>query len=241
MALKDLIASKASLSEGVIEEIVSGYVRYDADNKSVFLTPESQSLSNKAKILVYLVALQGWPFVLDEAVPVDAKPSEIEEHTGIRGGSLRPTLRELKDRRILVEKGSRYSVRSVSLHDIKAELGAGTSNDSSVLKSERKAKPKNKADPAVSEQRAEGPQKKTARRSSPSVNKQERLVSWLDKGFFDQPRSLSDIQKRFHKEAVIVPMTSLPQYLLGAVRSGRLEREKLDQNGKSIWVYRKAN
>ena len=93
MGLKDLIASKSSLAEDVIEEIVSEYVRYDTDHKAVFLTPEGHELSGKSKVLVYLVALQGWPFVIDDVVPTDPKPGEIEEHTGIPGGTLRPLLR----------------------------------------------------------------------------------------------------------------------------------------------------
>ena len=94
MGLKDLIASKSSLAEDVIEEIVSEYVRYDTDHKAVFLTPEGHELSGKSKVLIYLVALQGWPFVMDDVVPTDAKPGEIEEHTAIPGGTLRPLLKE---------------------------------------------------------------------------------------------------------------------------------------------------
>jgi hypothetical protein len=244
MGLKDLIASKSSLAEDVIEEIVSEYVRYDTDHKAVFLTPEGHELSGKSKVLIYLVALQGWPFVVDDLVPTDPKPGEIEEHTGIPGGTLRPLLKELKDRRIIIEKSGRYSVLSAALQSIKKELGSASSASSTRSRpKKRKAgpKPNNEAEEASEIAEAgSSVKKKTARKSASTVNVAERFTSWIDQGYFDDWKTLSDVQKRFHKEAVMVPQTSMPNYLLGAVRAGRLERDKHDINGKTVWAYRKA-
>jgi hypothetical protein len=49
MALKDLIASKASLTEDAIEEIVAEFARFDPDHKAIVFTPESYKLSSKVK------------------------------------------------------------------------------------------------------------------------------------------------------------------------------------------------
>lgn len=242
MSLKDLIASKSSLAEDVIEEIVSEYVRYDTDHKAVFLTPEGHELSGKSKVLVYLVALQGWPFILDDVVPMDPKPGEIEKHTGIHGGSLRPLLKELKDRRIVIEKGGRYSVLSAALQSIKKELGSAPSASRSKPK-KRKASSKPNIEAEEASENAEAgssAKKKTARKSASKGNVAERFNSWIDQGYFNDWKTLSDVQKRFHKEAIMVPQTSMPIYLLGAVRAGRLEREKHDVSGKTVWAYKKA-
>lgn len=57
-------------------------------------------------------------------------------------------------------------------------------------------------------------------------------------GFFDEGRTLSDVQTRFHEEAIIIPQTSIPSYLLKAVRDNRLSRRKEKLEGKERWVYR---
>src|SRR5262245_5628979 len=122
MPLKDLIAPKAAMNEAAIEAIVNGYVTYDVDTKTVTLMPKAESLSNRAKILVYLVALQGWPFVVDDPVAAAMKPGELEEHLGMAGGSLRPNLTHLRDSRLVVVDDGAYSVRAAMLPAIAAEL-----------------------------------------------------------------------------------------------------------------------
>ncbi|WP_152613441.1 hypothetical protein [Inquilinus limosus] len=248
MALKDLVASKASLTEEAIEEIVSDYVRFDVDQKTVFLTPESHKLSNKAKILIYLTALQGWPFVIDEIVPSDAKPSEIEDHTGIPGGTLRPILKELKDRKIIFEKGGRYSVHSAALRTIKSETD-GPSNGTRERRPKRVSQKQKDTSFSISSLESSDsdipilsamPKKRDTRKAASPINLAARFQSWIDEGFFNEWRTLSDVQKRFHREAIIVPQTSIPKYLLSAVRSRQLERDKKTINGRNVWAYHKT-
>ena len=234
MALKDLIASKAALAEEVIEEIVSEFARYDPDHKTIILTPKAHDLPSKAKVLIYLVALQGWPFVVDEPVPTDSKPGEIEQYTGIMGGTLRPILKELKDRSVIIERGGRYFVRDVGLGAIKAELD-GRSSAEHQIKSWRRAR--------VTPAKERGSEKETMRRTRRSAEAgiQEQFDALFEEGFFDKPKTLADVQRQFHKHAIIVPQSSIPPYLLKAIRSGRLERDKDDVNGRRVWVYTKKH
>src|SRR5579859_1470358 len=109
MALKDLVASKATLKEADIEAIVADYVRYDEDEKEIAFTPGGSALAARKKLLIYLVALQGWPFISAD-VPTDASPTEISEHLGMPGGTVRPMLGELRDRNLIAAKAGRYFV-----------------------------------------------------------------------------------------------------------------------------------
>src|SRR5262249_17016980 len=67
----------------------------------------------------------------------------------------------------------------------------------------------------------------------------EKFNGWITEGFFDNPRTLSEVQGRFHEQGDILPPTSIPSSLLAAVRArpARLVRKKADVNGKDVWVY----
>jgi hypothetical protein len=252
MALKDLVAEKGTLDEAAIERIVAPYVRYDADAREVHFVPGFAGLSNKAKILVYLVALQGWRFVAEDPIPTDARPTDIETATGIPGGSLRPALRTLSENHQVYEKDSRYSVRGTSLPAIEAELNGGeehpivrrprppASKSAKITATGQPVTEKDQAADAPSaedEVVAEGDAKKSRKVGSKTGNVAATFERWIDEGYFDEPRTLSDAQKRFRKEAVMVPQTSLPSYFLSAVRKGRLTREEVEANGKRVWAY----
>jgi hypothetical protein len=125
MALRDLVANKAALTEDGIEKIVGPYIRYDVEAKELALTPEGGELPSKAKILVYLVALQGWRFVTEESVAADAKPAQLERALGIQGNTLRPKLKALSDSHLIVSRDGRYSVGVASLAAIRRAIGEG--------------------------------------------------------------------------------------------------------------------
>ena len=225
MALKDLVLSKATLTEEVIEKIVSGRVHYDVDECTISLTASGASLPAKKKLLTYLVALQGWPYVTDSSVHTDASPAELEQQLGIPGGTIRPMLTELRDKHLLSNKGGRYSVRAGGLHAITAEL-QGTAMPDEV-------KPASAAPRRSRASSAENRRVKGAKTGSQSAL----FARWIEEGFFDQPRRHADVVKKFRQAGVVVSPTSMPQLFLKAVRGGQLERNEAEVSGRSVWVY----
>lgn len=245
MALKDLVAEKGTLDEAAIERIVEPYVRYDVHAKEIRFMPAFAGLSNKAKILVYLVALQGWRFVTDEPMQSDARPADIEAATGIRGGSLRPVLRGLSENHHISEKGSRYSVRGTSFPVIETELNGGeervvVGRQRPAARKSAKRTSEGEAVMDTDETAADAETKKSRKLGRKTGNVAATFERWIDEGYFDEPRTLSDVQKRFRKEAIMVPQTSLPSYFLAAVRKGRLTRDEVEANGKTVWAYTTA-
>lgn len=239
MALKDLTAQKSALAEEAIEEIVADFIRYDVDDKEIVLTAEGAKLPNKSKILVFIVALQGWPFVSDQAVPTDVKPSDLEEKLGIPGGTLRPTLKDLKDRHILVARSGRYSARTASLQAIKEELkdaDRGSGRSRSTRQSRKKSATKTKS--------AEPDQSATSLKSpgGGSVRIPDWIAKWIKDGFFEGLRTLGDVQNHFHELGMIVPQHRLSTPMKKAVtpsldEPAPLKRSKREVNGKKVWVY----
>ena len=243
MALKNLIAQKAKLTEEAIEDIMSEYARYDIEEREIVFTPEAAALSSKAKVLVFLVAQQGWPFVVDDAIDVEIAPSYMEDLLGIQGGTLRPILKNLKDRNILVAKSGKYSVRPSGLDAVKAELDGrpiasrrakkGVGNKKSIETQEGDENSINTT-PSPDQESARTP--RSVKRSGLGTGKAfDELVNG---GFFDDGKTLADLQKRFHERAIIINQSSLPNYLLRAIRNDRLSREKETVGGKRVWVYK---
>ena len=238
MALKNLVAEKATLTEEAIEGIVEKYVRYDTDEKDIAFTPDFANLNNKAKILVYLVALQGWSFVTDEAIATTAKPAILSEVLGIPGGTLRPTLKELKDGHLIAVKSGQYSVRSSNLASIKAAVESASSGGP-VTRTKRKSSKKSSSKKKATRKNAqEGTSQSGSSRQKNSGLKQM-IDDWISGGWFDSGKTTNDVKERFHEEAIIVPASSIPGYLISAVRNAKtLSRKKEDVNGKQVWVYR---
>ena len=233
MALKDLVASKATLNEAAIEAIVSKYVRYDLDHKEVALTPAGAALPAKKKVLVYLVALQGWAFVSDEEVPHDASPADLGDRLGMPGGTIRPMLMDLKDRHFIASKDNRYSVRAANLPSITSELN----EDEGARAAKKPASARRKAkEPA----QAASPGRRRNSSGGKRGSQAAKFEAWIDQGYFGQARSLNDVAKKFRQAGVIVARTSIPQLLLKAVRNERLNREEAEVAGKSVWVYRRV-
>ncbi|PRH86768.1 hypothetical protein C5L14_15815 [Labrys okinawensis] len=247
MALKDLIAQRSALAEDAIEQIIKNYVRYDPDEREIAFTPEFASLGNKGKILVYLVAIEGWSFVVDNPVVTETKPADLEDKLGIPGGSLRPTLKDLKDRHLVVSKGAGYSVRASSLSAIQRELDARAGDAPAPVRGRKTTKKAKTTATDSIEKLANGnpgeaggtpaTKEQKKRKSASGGDLKQTFSGWIAEGFFDKPKTLADVQARFHEEAILIPRTSIPKYLLAGVRDKALSRNKQDVNGKHLWVY----
>jgi hypothetical protein len=250
MALKDLVADDPALKEQAIESIVTEYVRYDSKQKVIVFTTSATNLTNKQKVLIYLVAIQGWPFISDEPVPNAASPSDLERALGIPGNTLRPLLKDLHDRHLIASHAQKYFVHTspFQLASIQTELGThGTRAPVSTraMPTRRRSRQANSPEPRQAEQerkpkpdREAKPAKAKTHSVEGSGNYLDMLKTWVEQGFFDKKRTLNEVQQKFHEAAVILPRTSLPFYLLTAVRAPNLlQRAKENVNGKLVWVY----
>lgn len=223
MPLKDLVAKKSEIAESVIETIVSKHVRYYSDALEIGFTPEGAALSGENKVLVYLVALLGWRYVLEESPAVSTKPADLEKALGIPGGTLRPFLKKLKDAHLIASGDDGYSVREGNLEAVAATIAG----------EKRRSRRKASNAPNAIKAKTTGSGVKRASSSPISV----KLEAWFTDSFFKTPRTLGAVHKRLHEHGVIAPQTSLSGPLLRAVQQGRLMRQKVSEDGKQVWAY----
>lgn len=234
MALKDLITQRAVVAEQQIEEIVADYVGYDVNEKVVVHRPAFAKLSNKRKILVHFVALQGWQHLTEDEVRTNASPADLEDALHIAGGTLRPILKDLKDRHLINASGRKYSVSPAALENIKAEIKGPGDREAGETTPRPRIKRTRRIVGAKADRQAGAKKPGKKARAGDRVAK---FDAWIKDGFFDEPKTLNEVRARFHKKGDIVPRTSLPGYLLAALRDDRLEREKKNIGGKNVWVY----
>ncbi len=225
MALKDLIADKSALTEEAIEGIVSAHIHYYLDTGEIGFKPDGQSLSNERKILVYLTAIHGWRYVTDNPPDTPTKPANLSDALGIPGGTLRPTLKSLKDSHLITADGGEYAIQTSRLSAI-----------ASTVNGEKKTKGNKRTAKSA---RGKVKKKKTASRK-PASKITSRLQEWIKEGYFGRERTLQDVHTRFHEKGIIVQKTSLSGPLLQAVQEGHLKRKKLSIDGKNVWTYLSA-
>jgi hypothetical protein len=232
MALKDLTIKGSILAEKQVEELVSKYVRYDVEEKQIHFLPAFTPLKNGHKVLVYLVALNGWPFLTKEPVPLEASPATISEAINVEGGSLRHTLMELKTSHLISTTGRLYRVHSAALGQIK-DILQGTVVADKVNKSKSRAKKSKGLQEAKKVAKGNGAKKKNQRDLMPIFNK------FITDGFFDQPRIIGDVKNRFAEKGLTVPLSSIPKMLLKATKDEKIARKKKEINKRKVWVYQR--
>lgn len=234
MALKDHVTDSAKLSEEEIESIIADFLKYDPANKAVVFLPKAHNLSAEKKILLHLVALRGWRFVVKENPPAaDALPREIERVTGLRGGTLRPTLRSLVESKMLDSRKGRYEIPAHNLGRVRDAMASGRSTVTSRPSSLERNTDKKSAAKLT-------PNKKVSH-YKPSLT--EAFEKLLAANWFKGGKTLTQLKEKLEEAAVIVPVSRLPVHLLKAIREKppRLTRNKEEVNGKRVWVYSQKN
>lgn len=122
--LEDLVISGKEIDQSLVTEILAPYLRLDKDTCSIRPTAEWDSFSNKAKVMLYLIArkaMKALDFALESE---EASPSDIAKETGMKRGSVFPTVRELSADRLIEQtrKLGGYLVPNHALQRIRSMI-----------------------------------------------------------------------------------------------------------------------
>lgn len=124
--LEDLLVDEGEINKELLAALLAPYVRLSRDTASVILTATGRALSNKPKIIVYLLArkaLRALSLIESEG----ASTGDVTNNTGIPGGSVRPTLRNLlRDTLVAQTDEGDYYVPVYALEAAKALVEASS-------------------------------------------------------------------------------------------------------------------
>ena len=120
--LEDLVVSGKDTNRELVGTLLAPFVRLDRDDCSIQPQSKWANLGASDRILVYLLArkaMQALEFALDRE---QATPKEISAATGVKRGTVAPTVRKLLSENLLAQKGRAYLVPNHALESIRQRL-----------------------------------------------------------------------------------------------------------------------
>jgi len=133
------------------------------------------------------------------------------------------------------EENGIYYVTNTGVRAVQGKFGGIDAASATPKTSPKKTRRRKHTKGANSPENGEGKKPK-----APVGELRSTVGSWIASGFFDEPRTISDLQNRFHERAIIVKQTSLSPLLMRLVRDEKLARKKQEVGGKQLWTYLKA-
>ena len=115
MGLKDLIVDEAKLQESTIEKVIKPFVKYSSEG-NVIVSPQLKKESAKNQIMIYLFAKAGSKFVSDGKVGAAACNEELERKLGLKGGTVRPTVKILREEGFVLTKDGRHQISDKAVY-----------------------------------------------------------------------------------------------------------------------------
>lgn len=129
--LKDLIVNRQELDQQLLAEVLMPYVGIDPDRQEVVPKEGWRNLRPASRVLIVLLARKAMCAMPEVALEDEGMSSKaLEEATGVRGGTLRPTLSRLKNKTLVAQDGQRrYYVPTHAVLAARAAIAGGAGNE----------------------------------------------------------------------------------------------------------------
>jgi hypothetical protein len=118
--LQRLVVDGTILNEEVLASVLEHWVHLTQEGGLVF-RPAAFSLPAKKKVLIAALAGAGL-YRLGLRPNPQVSPKEVEGLTGLSGGTVRPSLRDLVDQKLLRSEGHGYIVPAYALEEVRKAL-----------------------------------------------------------------------------------------------------------------------
>lgn len=128
MALEELISKKENLEE-ILEKLLKERVRLieEEDEKIIQIEKKlARKLNNYTKILLYLAGKKAWELIekknTNKEIEFWVKPKEIEKNLQLRGGSVRPLLKQMKEAKLIDYKQKAYRINFAGILELEEKI-----------------------------------------------------------------------------------------------------------------------
>lgn len=119
--LEDLLVDEEKLNEELLVETVGKYAQIGQDSGDLVPNDRYNNLSSKEKIVVVLLA-QKARYELDLDDQKTLSPTEISALSGVKKGTVYPSVRDLDDEGLIRGEDGEYRLPSVNLEKAKEFL-----------------------------------------------------------------------------------------------------------------------
>ena len=170
MSLEDLIIDHKQISKELIEKVLKGRVELIKDSRGVLITKAGNNFSNKIKVLLLLCGKKAWSLLTSEEVLTSIE--EIGKNIGIKGNTLRPLLKDLKDSYMVESERGKYKILPKGIFELENEF------EHKIENTENKEVVRNV----------------TLKTSQKDFSRSESINKLYEQGFFKEPKTLKYIR-----------------------------------------------
>lgn len=109
--LKRLVkAEEELLDRDLLARLLEGLVFVDLGRQKVLFTREAMRLNARKRVLLYLLGRKVLRALGGTEIVEEVRPRDMEGPTGLKGGTIRPRLKELRDEGIIAQGENGYYV-----------------------------------------------------------------------------------------------------------------------------------
>src|SRR5438309_7294771 len=110
--LRALVVDAQRFNREKLAEVLNGRVWLDLQTASVHLAPEARPSLTSAKAVLLALLGQKALYLLDENISEAMPPKVLEEVTSLKGNTLRPLLKRMREEGLIVKREQGYAVHN---------------------------------------------------------------------------------------------------------------------------------
>ena len=126
--LEELLVNREELDRQLLAEVLLPFVGIDPARKEIVPKEAWSGLNAEGKILIVLLTRKAMYAMPEVGIGVEGLASkEVEVATGVKGGTLRPTLTRMKKKGLISQDGQkRYYIPGTSVLAVKSAVRGGS-------------------------------------------------------------------------------------------------------------------